>query len=73
MRESELKIGNALETCIEKVGDASLVLSFGFELVSKDTFYVPSFMINLIYVSCFDKLGFSSTFGDRKINLMLDS
>ncbi|RDX97259.1 hypothetical protein CR513_19989, partial [Mucuna pruriens] len=39
----------------------------------KDTFYVDSSSRNLIFVSCLDKLGFSFTFGERKINLMLKS
>jgi len=70
MRESKLRVGNDLEVCIEKVGDVNLVLAFGFELVIRDTFYVPSFRRNLIYISCLDKLDFSFTFTDRKINLM---
>ena len=56
-----------------KVGDINLVLASRFELVLKDICYVPSFRRNLIYVSRLDKRGFNFTFGDRKINLMLNS
>ena len=73
LRENKLRVGNDLEFCIEKVGDVILVLASEFELVLKDTFYVPSFKRNMIYVSCLNKLHFSFTFGDRKINMMLNS
>ena len=72
LRESKLRVENDLEVCIDKVGDVSLVLAYEFELVLKDTFYVPSFRRNWISISCLDKLGFSFTFGDRKINPMLN-
>ena len=58
---------------IEKVGDVNLVLAYGFELVLKDTFYLHSFRRKSIFVSCLEKLGFSFTFGDKKMNLMLNS
>ena len=73
LRESKLRVRNDLKVFVEKVGDISLVLASGFELVLKDTFYVPSFRRYLILVSCLDKLGFTFTFGDRKTNLMLNS
>ena len=73
MRKSKLRVGNDVEVCIEKVRNINLVFPFGFELVLKDTFYVPFFRRNLIYVYCLVKLGFSFTFGDRKVNLMLNS
>ena len=53
---NKLRVGNDLEVCVEKVGDVNLVLASRFEFVLKDTFYVPSFRRNLIYVSCIDKL-----------------
>ena len=46
MRERKLRVGNDLEVIVELVGDINLVL--GFELVLKDTFYVPSFRRNFI-------------------------
>ena len=73
MKEIKLRVANDLEICVEKVRDVNLVLAFGFELVLKDTFYVLSFRINLIYVSCLDNLGFNFTCSDRKINMMLNS
>lgn len=73
LRENKLMVGNDLEFMVELMGDVSLVLGTGFDLVLKDTFYVPSFRRNLILVSCFDKFGFQFTFYDEKINLMLKS
>lgn len=73
MRESKLRVENNLEVIMELVGDVSLVLGSRFELVLKDTFYVPSFRRNLISVSCLDRLGFQFIFYDGKINLMLNS
>ena len=72
LRESKLRVGNDLEVSVESMGDVSLALGTGYELVLKDTFYVPSFRRNLISVSCLDKLGFHFSFGDRKLNLMLN-
>jgi hypothetical protein len=34
-----------------------------------DTFVVPSFRRNLIFISALDKLGFSCSFGDEKFGL----
>ncbi|RDX81926.1 hypothetical protein CR513_37345, partial [Mucuna pruriens] len=73
IRKSELKLGNDLKEVVESVGDVNLVLGSRFELILKNTFYVSSFRRNLIFVSCLDKLGLSFTFGERKINLMLNS
>ena len=44
-----------------------------FELVLKNTFYVPSFRRNLISISLLDELGFSFTFCSRKISMALNS
>ena len=73
LRESKLRVGNYFEVVVEKVGDVTLVLSSDFELVLKNTFYIPSFRRNLISVICLDRQGFKFTIGDDKINLMLDS
>ena len=66
LTKSKLRVGNGLQVCVEKVGDASPVLAFEFELVLKDTFYVHSFRRNLISISYLDKICFSFTVGDRK-------
>jgi hypothetical protein len=58
---------------VELVGDVSIVLDSGFELVLKNTFYVPSFRRNLISISLLDELGFCFTFGSRKISMALNS
>ncbi|RDX97244.1 hypothetical protein CR513_20006, partial [Mucuna pruriens] len=67
-----LKLGNDIEEVVELVRDVK-VLGSRFELILKDTFYVPSFGRNLISLSCLDKHGFIFTFGETKINLMLNS
>ncbi|RDX80492.1 hypothetical protein CR513_38953, partial [Mucuna pruriens] len=72
-KKSKLKLGNDLEEVIKSMGNTNLVLGLGFELILKDTFYVPSFRRNLISIYCLYKLAFSFTFGKRKINLILNS
>ena len=54
--KERLVVKGYAQVCVEKVGDVNLVLASRFEFVLKDTFYVPSFRRNLIYVSCIDKL-----------------
>ena len=73
MREIKLPVGNDLEVMVELVGDVSLVLGTGFEVVLKDTFNLPSFRRNLISVSYMDRLGFKFTFYVGKIIFMLNS
>lgn len=73
LRERKLRVENDIEVIVKLVGDVSLVLGVGFELVLNKTFYVPSFRRNLISVSCLDRLEFQFTFCDGKTNLMLNS
>src|SRR4030042_2345132 len=54
LRERNLSIGNDLMVTVELVVDVSIVLDSVFELVLKDTFYVPYFRKNLIFVSLLD-------------------
>jgi len=68
-----LRVGNDLAVVVESVGDVSIVLDSGFELVLKNTFYVPSFRRNFISISLLDKLGFSFTFDSRKISMVLNT
>lgn len=61
-RESRLKVGNGADIEVEFVGDVNLLLDRGFKLVLKDTFYIPSFMMNLVSFSLLDKAGFCFNF-----------
>ena len=72
LRERNLSVGNDLMVTVELVVDVSIVLDSVFELVLKDTFYVPYFRRNLFYVSLLEGLGFSFTFGSRKISMTLN-
>ena len=49
-----LRVGNDLTVVVELVRDVLIVLDFVFELDLKDTFYVPYFRKNLIFVSLLD-------------------
>ncbi|KAJ7975971.1 Retrovirus-related Pol polyprotein from transposon TNT 1-94 [Quillaja saponaria] len=71
--EAKLRVGNDVEVEVESVGIVSLILESGFELVLKNTFYVPSFRRNLISVSLLDKIGYSFNFGNSKVQLLLNS
>ena len=50
--ESRLTVGNNEKADVVFVGDVILILDSGFRLMLKDTFYVPSFRRNLVFVSC---------------------
>ena len=47
-------MGNNEKVDVMFVGDVILILDYGFKLMLKDTFYVPSFRRNLVFVSCLD-------------------
>ena len=46
---------NGVEAEVEAVGDISLELADGFNLLLRDVLFVPSCHRNLISVSCLDK------------------
>ena len=54
---------------VEAIDTYSLVLSSGFILELKKTFYVPSFSRNLISISRLVPLGFSFSFSDSGFSL----
>ena len=55
--EQCIYLGNKMRSHVEVVGTCNLVLSSGFILNLKKTFYVPSFSRNLISVSRVVPLG----------------
>ncbi|GAV56573.1 UBN2 domain-containing protein [Cephalotus follicularis] len=71
--ERKLKVGNNVDVDVEFVRDISLCLGFGFCLVLKNTFYVPSFRRNLVSLSTLDKEGYCFNFGNSKVQLSLNS
>ena len=71
--ESRLTVENNEKADVVFVGDVILILDFGFRLMPKDTFYVPSFRRNLVSVSCLDKYDYSFEIKSNVISLFLDS
>ena len=73
MKEVRLKVRNDLEVEVKYIGVIKLSLESGFEIFLKNTFYVPIFRKNLIFVLSLDKLGFDFNFHNEKFNLMFNS
>ena len=57
---------------MEVIGHFRLLLGTGFYLDLKDTFIVPSFRRNLVFVSLLDKFGYYCSFGNNQISLSLN-
>ena len=74
-KESErtLRVANNAEAEVTFIGYVSLNLESGFTLVLNNTFYVPSFRMNLISIPLLDKLGYCVTFGNFGVNLSVNS
>ena len=64
---------NLMRSHVESIGTCNLVLSSGFSLKLKKTFYIPSFSKNLILVSRLVPLGYSFNFLDTSFNLYYKS
>ena len=62
-------IGNGNKALVEAIGLFRLQLEFGCYWDLDETFYVPSFRRNLVYISRFDKSGYSCSFGNGKVSL----
>ena len=71
--ESKLTVGNNEKVDVVFVGDVILILDSGFRLMLKDTFYVPSFRLNLVSVSCLDMYDYSFEIKNNVISLFLNS
>ena len=65
--------GNKMCSHVEAVGICSLVLSSGFNLNLKKTFYVPSFSRNLISISRLIPFGYSFNFLETSFDLFYKS
>ena len=66
-------MGNNEKADVMFVGDVILILDSGFRLMLKDTFYVPSFRRNLVFVSCLDMYDYSFEIKSNVISLFLNS
>ncbi|KAF7826504.1 Retrovirus-related Pol polyprotein from transposon TNT 1-94 [Senna tora] len=71
-RESKLKVGNGGDVEVQYVGKVVVTLDSGFQLVLKDTFYIPSFRRNLVSISSLDKDGYCFNFGNNKVGIFYD-
>jgi GAG-pre-integrase domain len=67
--ERYIYVGDGNKAEVEAIGNFRLLLKTGLYLNLFDTFIVPSFRQNLIYISALDKLGFFCLFGDEKFGL----
>ena len=71
--ERFIYVGNGNKAPVEAIGLYRLYLESGFRLDLDETYYVPSFRRNLIYVSRLDKFGYSCSFGNGKFSLLKNS
>ncbi|KAF7843938.1 putative ribonuclease H protein At1g65750 family [Senna tora] len=68
-----LKVGNGADVAVQFVGKVVLNLESGFQLVLKDTFYIPSSRRNLVSISALDKAGYCFNFGNNKVDIFYNS
>ena len=61
--------GNDTSARVEGIRTFRLLIYIGhfFDLIN--TFIVPTFRRNLVYVSTLDKFGYTCTFGNRKVSI----
>lgn len=67
--EQYIYSGGQMRSHVEAIGTCSLILSNNFTLVLEKTFYVPSFLKNLVFVSRLAPLGVSFNFKDSDFTL----
>ena len=71
--ERYIYVGDGKKVKVEAVGKFRLLLKTRFYLDLDETFIIPSFRGNLIFVSALDKYGYSYSFGNKKFSLFHDS
>ena len=71
--ERYIYVGNGNKAAVKAVGLLKLQLDSGCTLDLKETFVVPTFRRNLIYVSCLDKCGYYYSFKNGMVSLYLNS
>ena len=67
--ERYIYVGNDNKVAVKVIGLFRLQLDFGCTLDLEETFVVPSFRRNLIYVSCLDKCGYYCSFRNGMVSL----
>ena len=71
--ERYIYMRNGKKAQVQAIGTFQLMLDSGFILILENTFIVPSFRRNLIYVSCLDKSGYLCSFGNETFSLFQNS
>ena len=71
--ESKLIVGDNNKADVEFMGDVILILESGFNLMLRNTFFVPSFRRNLVSVSCLDMCGYSFEIKNNVISMFYNS
>jgi hypothetical protein len=67
--EKYIYVGDGNKAEVETIGHFRLFMKTDLYLDLFDTFVVPSFRRNLIFIFTLDKLGFSYSFGDENFGL----
>ena len=67
-----IKVANGVQAEVEAVGDLSLELANGSNILLRDVLFVPSLQRNLISVSNLDKDGYDCNFGNGKCEIMFN-
>nr|CAN61880.1 hypothetical protein VITISV_018026 [Vitis vinifera] len=71
--ERYIYVGNGNKAAVKAIGLFRLQLDSECTLDLEETFGVPSFRRNLIFVSCLDKFGYCCSFGNGMVSLYLNS
>ena len=71
--ERYIYVGNGNKATVKAIGLFSLQLDSGYTLDLEESFVLPSFRRNLIFVSCLDKCGYCCSFRNGMVNLYLNS
>ena len=71
--ERYIYVGNDNKAAVKAIDLFRLQLDSGYTLDLEETFVVPSFRLNLIFVSCLDKYGYFCSFGNGMVSLYLNS
>ena len=66
--ERYIHVGNGNKVVVKAIGIFRLHLNSGCTLDLEETFVVPSFRRNLIYVSCLDKCGYCCSFRNGMVS-----
>lgn len=66
-------VRNSKDAIVELVGDVCLILDSGFELMLRNTLYVPLFRWNLISVSMLGNIGFAFEIKNSIVNISFNS